>query len=219
MKLQYLGDSRDSFKWDYHDYLTTALGYPLLNVVLMMTPDDSTNDGATDPDIFPARPEIIGFCRDLKNSKDIQMIRHLPSRTCSNYTVVLHRESTRIMNTKRMEYFADIANESRQVLFLDPDNGFEPEKKYSNKHVLYSDIETVLQQISEQDIISVFQYFRRRSFANDLMCIRQRLMSGHSTAVYWHSLMFVAISKSGETIDNVLTLNRQYSQNRPVCIL
>ena len=49
MKLQYLGDSKDSFKWDYHDFLVAELGYPLLNIALMMTPDDAGNDGQSHP--------------------------------------------------------------------------------------------------------------------------------------------------------------------------
>jgi hypothetical protein len=219
MKLQYLGDSRDSFKWDYHDYLTTSMRYSLLNVAFMMTPDDDTNDGATEPHIYQARTEIIDFCRDIRNSKDIQSIMQLPSRTGADYKVALHKEATQIRNENRGEYFTDIAHEDRQVLLLDPDNGFEPEKKYSDKHILYSDIESILKQITTQAVISVFQYFRRRSFGDDFMRIRQRLISGHTTAIYWHSLMFVAISKSRTTIDSVLTVNKQYSQNRPVRIL
>ncbi len=219
MKSQYLGDSRDSFKWDYHDYLTAFLEYPLLNVVLMMTPDDNTNNGTTDPQTFPASRPVIDFCLDLKNRRDIQLIRHLPSRTGSNYAVALHKEATQIMNTDRRQYFANISIESRQVLFLDPDNGFEPEKRHSDKHVLYSDIQAILQQVSEESVISVFQYFRRISFSDDFTRIKQRLISGYATAIYWHSLMFVAISKSKGTIDKVLTVNRQYSQRRPVSIL
>ena len=38
MKLQYLGDSKDSFKWDYHDYLATSLKFSTLKVIFMMTP-------------------------------------------------------------------------------------------------------------------------------------------------------------------------------------
>lgn len=219
MKLQYLGDSRDSFKWDYHDYLTTSMGYLLLNVALMMTPDDNTNNGATKPHIYQARTEVIDFCRDLKNSKDIQLIKKLPSRTGASYKVKLHKEATQIINRTRREYFSGIDRENKQVLFLDPDNGFEPEKKYSAKHVLYSDVESILQGITEQTVISVFQYFRRRSFADDFMRIRQRLNSGYATALYWHSLMFVAISKSEETIDKVRSVNRRYSQARPVDII
>ena len=32
MKLQYLGDSKDSFKWDYHDVLSTHLDVETLVV-------------------------------------------------------------------------------------------------------------------------------------------------------------------------------------------
>ena len=70
MKLQYLGDSKDSCTWDYHDYLTDALGFELLNILLMMTPDDNTNEGKTKPDRFPARREIIKFTDDFARIKE-----------------------------------------------------------------------------------------------------------------------------------------------------
>jgi len=103
MKLQYLGDSRDSFKWDYHNYLMSALGYPLFNVALMMTPDDKTTAGATKPHIYKAPTTIIEFCRELKNSKDIQMIKQLPTRTVANYEVTLHKNSSQITNKNRID--------------------------------------------------------------------------------------------------------------------
>ncbi len=40
MKRQYLGDSRDSFKWDYHHHLVPALGAKELQIVWIMTPDE-----------------------------------------------------------------------------------------------------------------------------------------------------------------------------------
>ena len=55
MKLQFLGDAKDSFKWDYHDYLTDKLGFEVLNILLMMTPDDKTNHGKLKATLFPAR--------------------------------------------------------------------------------------------------------------------------------------------------------------------
>jgi hypothetical protein len=219
MKLQYLGDSRDSFKWDYHDYLTSSLHYPFFNVALMMTPNDKKKDGSTKPYIYQARPKIIELCNDLKESKDIKLIMQLPARTDADYQVILHKNSTQIINKKRREYFSSITRKTKQVFFLDPDNGFQPEKKYSAKHILYSDIENILQQISEQSVISVFQYFRRISFVTDFARIRQRLISGHATAIYWHSLMFVAIGKSEEIIDEVRSVNQAYSQVQPVCTI
>ena len=63
MKRQYLGDSKDCFKWDYHDHLMSAHGCKILTILLMMTPDDKSNDGKTKPDLFPARTEK---CRQHK---------------------------------------------------------------------------------------------------------------------------------------------------------
>ncbi len=80
MKLQYLGDSKDSFKWDYHDYVTNALGFKVLNILLMMTDDDNTNEGKTKPDWFPARSEIIQFCHELREERAISKIMSLPTK-------------------------------------------------------------------------------------------------------------------------------------------
>jgi len=129
MKLQYLGDSRDCFKWDYHNYLMSELNYKLLNIALMMTPNDETNHGKTDSNTYKAHCEAIhGFCEKLKKSNAIEMIKLLPADTGANYKVELHKNSTQITNKNRIDYFANITNETRQVFFLDPDNGFEPEK-------------------------------------------------------------------------------------------
>ncbi len=93
MKLQYLGDSKDSFKWDYHDFLASELNYPVFNVVLMMTPDDGGNDGKSNPSLFPARAEIIEFCQDLRENRSIETIMSLPAKSGASYGVRLHNDS------------------------------------------------------------------------------------------------------------------------------
>jgi hypothetical protein len=83
VKLQYLGDSKDSFKWDYDDYLTSELRRRRLNVALMLTPDDEGNHGKTKAEWFPARKPILNFCRDLRSDRSTERIKALPriSRT------------------------------------------------------------------------------------------------------------------------------------------
>jgi len=61
MKLQYLGDSKDSFKWDYHDFLARGLGYSKFTIALMMTPDD--DDGIW------RRLQMIPFNRRFSESE------------------------------------------------------------------------------------------------------------------------------------------------------
>lgn len=218
MKRQYLGDSKDSFKWDYHHYLAEVLGYPRLNVVLMMTPDDGGRDGNTAPDLFPARQEILTFCNELRNERKIEHLYKLPSTTGAHYKVALHKPHEFITNQRRASYFAGLSAEGKQLVFLDPDNGFEPESN-NEKHVRYLDVEELLQQITNDSVITVFQHFRFVKFDEDFARIRKRLISGHSTALFWHSLMFVAISASPEVIESVREVNAKYASNKPVEIV
>lgn len=219
MKLQYLGDSKDSFKWDYHDYLVSELNYRLFTVALMMTPDDGSNDGKSRPSLFPARKEIIEFCHDLRESRSIETIKDLPSRTGALYGVSLHKDSTYFDNENRSEYFSGFSKRDHQLVFLDPDNGFEPRKSCSEKHVKYEDIASILAQLSSESTISVFQHHRHVSFPNDYAHIKERLESGYSTAIYWHSLMFVSISRSERAIDRVVSANRKYATINPAKVM
>jgi hypothetical protein len=225
MKLQYLGDSKDSFKWDYHDYLTIGLGYPLLNIAFMMTPDDKSNEGESRPELFSARNEILKYCHSLREIKGdwfnetipvmIQKkIRELPSVTGSKYGIVLHKPDVSFTNQNRKAYFSDFSVSKDQVVLLDPDNGFEPKKSLNRKHVSYTDIKEILHQISKNSVISVFQHFRRKQFTEDFAEIRVSLKDIYSTAIYWHSLMFVAISNSEDSIDRVIELNRNYADGK-----
>ena len=117
MKLQYLGDSKDSFNWDYHDYLTSELKYPRLNVALMLTSDDGGNDGKTRAEWVPAGTPVLRFCRDLQSNRSIERIKNLPKYTGGTYDVALHRSGARLMN--RAEYFSDFDLGMNQIVFLD----------------------------------------------------------------------------------------------------
>jgi hypothetical protein len=219
VKLKYLGDSKDSFKWDFHDYLTSQLGYSTLNVVPMLTPDDASNDGQTDASDFPARNPVIKLCGDLRKSRDLEGIRCLPAVTGASYRIELYRPATYLTQGNRWQYFANLRVTADQVLFLDPDNGFEPEKSHNEKHILYSDLEGILAQSPDTVLVSVFHHFRRISFAADYARIRERIIRGYSTAIYWRSLMFVAVAKRRDIIGNVEVINQRYAAGHPVKVL
>ena len=219
MKLQYLGDSKDSFKWDYHDYLTSRLKAKSLNVILMMTPDDESNDGTTPPERFPARPAILDFCKNLQASKDVDLIKTLPAVSKSHYGVKLHKKSLHLVHSNREVYFSDIYCSKSQVIFCDPDNGFEPTKSRSEKHILYSEVESIIGRMSGDSVVSVFQNFRRKSFKEDYADIRERLSVDHVTGVFWHSLMFVVAARSRNMINRVYSCNRAYAAARPVTVV
>jgi len=219
MKKQYLGDSKDSFKWDYHVFLVRELNYQVLNVVLMLTPDNKSNEGETPPTLFPARKEIIEFCNDLRNDRDIDLITSLPHRTGAKYRINLHNRGIYITNQNRKTHFSGLLPNEDQLLLIDPDVGFEPENSFSKQHILYADIVNILEQVSARSVVSVFQHFRRKHFVEDFARIKERLEVGYTTAIYWHFLMFVAISKSKAAIMSVLEANKKYSKAKPVEII
>lgn len=219
MKLQYLGDSKDSFKWDYHHFLVESLGYERLQIAWMMTPDDHGPDGATPAERFPARPEILSFCNKLRQTRDPVLLSELPAITHAPYAVSLYKSNENLANANRDTYFSGIEAKCDQVVFLDPDNGFEPEKSFTGKHVRYAEVERVLKMVSPSSVITVFQHHRRRKFPDDFARIRQRLHSGSAVAIYWHSLMFVSISSSPEAIRRVDKINCDYARLRPVDVL
>jgi hypothetical protein len=219
MKRQYLGDSKDSFKWDYHDHLLKALGYERFQIVLMMTEDDSKTDGRTRPELFPAHKEILCFCDELRKTRDLKVLEDLPAATQASYKVDLHKPDSCLNQDNRGSYFADITRGSDQLVFIDPDNGFEPEKGCSEKHISYREVDDILKGLSTGSVVTVFQHHRRKNFAEDFKRIRERLLHGHSTAIYWHTLMFVSISLSPDAIEKVRTANREYQHTRPVEVI
>jgi len=219
MKCQYLGDSKDSFKWDYHDYLVSELGYPALNVVLMMTPDDGGKQGETRPELFPARRQIVTFCHELRASRDINGIKCLPGSTGASYDVSLHKNGSYLTNKTREQYFSGFECSQDQIIFFDPDNGFEPQKSCTEKHIRYKDVTGALKSSSENSIATVFQHFRRVPFPVDFARIQCRLEVAYSTAIYWHSLMFVAIANNEPTIRRVCEANAKYARSNPVSVL
>lgn len=211
MKRQYLGDAKDSFKWDYHDYLARELRFPRLTVALMMTPDDMSKDGRTKPEWFPARSAVIQFCHDLRACREVGRVVDLPLTTGARYQVVLHRADSYITNDTRAEYFSGFDSGQDQIVFLDPDNGLEPEESFCEKHVRYRDVSAVLEQLTDDSLVTVFQHFRYVSFPEDFARIRERLESSHATAIYWHSLMFVAIAASERSLRKVIAANAKYA--------
>jgi hypothetical protein len=77
----------------------------------------------------------------------------------------------------------------------------------------------VLAQLTDNSIVSVFQIHRRVSFPDDLARIRRRLGGCPSTAVYWHSLMFVTVARCETTIAAVAEANKKYARNRQVKVV
>ena len=230
MKLQYLGDSKDAFKWDYLDFLAQRMNVSYMDIVPMKTPNDSSGEGKTPPSRFSASDCVQKFCRHLRENRSLDELSKLPCYTGAKYEVRLHKPNIELKNAAqdRSNYFSDIPCEKKgiRILFLDPDIGFQPRVTPNNKHVMYSDVATIWPQITDDSIVCVFQHGRRMHCPFDehyaeikagLKCIA----SCFSTAVYWCSdLMFVLLAKSSNQIADARACNGEYQrQPRPVQVI
>jgi len=215
MKRQYLGDSKDSFKWDYHDYLMQHVPFAQFQIVWMMTPNDRKTHGSSDPKLYPARNETLELCYRLKAQPDPSSVLSLPKRTSGIYRVLSYKPDEHFTMRNRTRYFSELSLASNQLIFFDPDNGFKP-GKCTEAHLKYEEIDEVLERLPPSSAISIFQIHRRKSFETDFDAIQKRLVRGLGTAIYWHSLMFVCISLSPGLMKKIEEANEAYRQNRPV---
>lgn len=214
MKRQYLGDARDAFKWEYQDYLVRHLGYPALQIVPMLTDDDDSNDGKTHPSRFPADAVIHDFCMRLRQSHSFDHLNGLPGLTGADYRVIFHRVDEMFSHASRGKYFTCIVGATDQVVFVDPDTGFEP-KWPNDTHVAYSDVEAILDQITRNSVVSVYQHQRQgEAYATTLEGIRYRLPAVRCAAIYGHQVMFISISRSRSVIESVASANKAYAAAR-----
>ena len=217
MKSQYLGDAKDSFKWDYHNYLTVQLRCRLLQAVLLLTPDDGSSDGDTDPKKFQADKFIWDFCDHLREKRHTisddeisQLLGELPKYTRERGKYKVAVDLGCVPSGKKMN----------RVIFFDPDIGFEPDGGAMKKHVRYCEIGAALDQISNDDtsVVSVFQDLIRKSPDKAYRAIKEQLPAGCvSTAIFWRGgkggVMFVILAKLKSHIKMVQKINRDYKES------
>ncbi len=144
MKEQYLGDSKDAFKWDYLDFLASGIGADHLDIVPMRTSPDKTRQGETSPLLYPASVEVQAFCRHLQRNRNLNEIPKLLEHTGKRYNIRLHKPNEEFYNHPKLrsQYFMNLLfeNGQKRILFFDPDIGFEPKKAVNEKHIKYDDV-------------------------------------------------------------------------------
>ena len=218
MKRQYLGDSRDSFKWHYHDYLVNNNpNAGSLGVIPMLRPNDDTTEGSTNSFDYKGSSETQDFCDLLRVSRDISDIRLLPNYTKSNYQLIVHKPFEFYRYKSSREYFEDIPDTN--ICLFDPCTGFEPNNP-NDDHIQYEDIAYFINTLPKRGVFSIYQHFRRKKFTEDFKGISKKLVENsrpfylNSCAIYWRSdVMFVQTSKSKDEIRLIHEINLEYASN------
>lgn len=166
MKNQYFGDVADLFKYDLIYRIVKGIPYERFTFVTMLTERDRSNEG-----------NQLDYSKGA-GYKNTELLRHLDycvrhdrRNVCEiesyfedrDIGITLYgREETFSVRT-REEYFRRIDPQllTDTLVFVDPDIGFQIQKS-REKHILYSEVTSLVDRMSNETILMVFQHFSPR---------------------------------------------------------
>jgi hypothetical protein len=208
VKLQYLGDSRDAFKWDLLHWLCTRAepAFARLLFVPLLTPDDAVlRDGRTPHAWFPCRPLIRPFVAGLAAApRSLQRVAALGGLEDGHALEVTVAQADAFVEegARRASYW-DWCHPERYadtLVFLDPDNGFETRTQRGPKWVRHAEVKWLLERLPETSAVAVYQHRPRRRWEELFADLAARLdYAPNMQAVYEANLAFLLLSLASDT--------------------
>lgn len=225
MKLQYLGDYRDAFKWDLLHWLCTRSDptFTSLAFVPLLTPDDPVRkDGQIHHTLFRARPEIHRFVEGLqKNADGLNAIQTLGRiEQGRQFSVTLYGPTAYVPKRSiRRQYWSafDPKACAETIVFLDPDNGFETKTRRGTKWVLHEEVKWLLVDLPETAAVIVYQHRPRfrpwgQVFRDLAACLSY---TAQADAVFEADLAFVLLARSPATFGRIAAAAQAYAEGHP----
>jgi len=226
MKLQYLGDARDAFKWDLLHWICTKSSphFDELAFVSMLTPDiEKSNEGKTLHERFQCRDFIRPFVDSLKEEpRSLERITTLGSveQNSPSIRVSLFNPSKFIgSGSQRAEYWAGFEPEKFEnaVVFFDPDNGFETKTQHETKWVRHSELKDWLSRLPKTSVTVVYQHRPRRKWIDLFPDLKNSLVYAHTVvAAHESNLAFVAMAGNASTGKRIIASIESYANEHPV---
>lgn len=218
MKLQYLGDWRDAFKWDLLHWLCvdSAPAFARLVFIPLLTPDDQNPaDGRIPPSRFRARPFIQAFVNSLSEApRDLRRVTALGNADPGRHIdVVVHGYDRHVPSRdRRGDYWADFDwAHDNSIVFLDPDNGFETKTNRGDKWVLHAEVAQLVDNLPPSSAVVVYQHRPHETWNAVFAKLAESLSYvPFAAAAYDHGLAFVVASRSGSTYQRVVDAMRRY---------
>lgn len=225
MKLQYLGDARDAFKWDLLHWICTRSSPPFssLTFVPLLTPDvKGSNEGRTPHHWFHCREFIRSFIISLRiEPRSLARIPKLGTAEPSKrfHVSVFSPEKIIDSGTKRAEYWSGFEPDGikNSVVFYDPDNGFETETQHGTKWIRHGELEDLFDRLPETSVVVVYQHRPHRKWPDLFAELSGKLGYVHTAiAVHESNLAFVAMAGNGAAGQRVATAIQSYTEQHPI---
>jgi len=222
MKLQYLGDARDAFKWDLLHWICTSSSFSKLVFVPLLTPDiEGSGEGKTPHHHFKCQDFLRPFLDSLgEEPRGLHRISALGSADPSRQFEVCVFAGERIIGTgvKRREYWVDFdpSTLANSVVFFDPDNGFETKWKRAAKWIRHEELKTLFARLPESSVALVYQHKPHRTWDDLFPGLTPNLSYVKmAVAVYESDLAFVAMANNEISGQNIAAAMKAYADAHP----
>jgi hypothetical protein len=222
MKLQYLGDARDAFKWDILHWVCTksSPAFSRLVYIPMLTPPDNPNEGRIHHQQFACRDFIRPFVESLTMEPRSFM------RVCSLGAVeplkrfevsVFAPERVIGIAARRREYWADFnpSDFDDSVIFFDPDNGFETKTQHAQKWIRHRELSCMIDRLPATSVAVVYQHRPHLEWDNVFAEIEKKIDYANSVAAHERDLAFVALAGNRTVWRRVNDCIKDYAKNHP----
>lgn len=164
MRLEFLGDARDAFKWDCLHWLVSRTPcIERLVFVPMWCADEGKGEGRTNPRIYSARPGIDQFVASLREKpRSFERVKQL-GRIDGLEPIdieVYHPDRLFGAGWTRAEYWRDLSRHPRDnaLVFLDPDTGMESRSQAGQRHVRYGEVLALSEGMGGHGAVAVYQH-------------------------------------------------------------
>jgi len=224
MKLQYLGDARDAFKWYLLHWICTTSPFSKLVYVPLLTPDDKdSHDGRISHHQFECQDFIRPFLDSLKKEpRSLRRISALGTLNPEKQFEVFVFEPERFIGSgaERREYWADFdaSTVENSVAFFDPDNGYETKVQYEKnrrlerEYIGHDELRNLFAQLPETSVAVVYQHKPHRKWSVLFADLVTNLNYAHTAAAARESnLAFVAMAGNAAAGKHIATAMTQYA--------
>ena len=237
MKNQYFGDIRDLFKYDLiQEIMERSPGLKQVTFIPMLTENDNQSDGnrrGIDDKRMQLRPgsqnsELVEYLRKYdaiapedRDFRDIGRFFEEKGIRTEIYHPADHLTEDYFTHGGRHAYFSSIPNDNLHsaLVFVDPDKGLEV-KKSSEKHLLHSEVRSLLERMSDDSLLMIYQHFPREDHETYIKRRVEELRDETNAAPLWitdNEIIFFLVMIRDGTHPELETVLSEYSSRYEKC--
>jgi hypothetical protein len=222
MKNQYFGDNKDLFTYDLILQIMQSGLVNHFTFIPMLTPNDDKQHGEKwhreKAKAGAQNKELISFLDGCvrEGRRDINQLESFFTR-CGIEMTIYYGSDTYFTHQNRQDYFEQIGNEllSNSLVFVDPDVGLEVNSS-GEKHLLYSEVESLYERMDESSILMLFQHFPRQPRQQYLNTraeeLKEKITGDYPICIDDNEVIFFFLTKDESLEHSLMHIVQEYAE-------